>query len=117
MKWFIVTAALMVPALMAARLAIAADEPNKDDRLKVMALPPHPLDKVFEKAATEKQINEGLLNDDLFKKAVKEALKAKKEQEQRYKDNPTLVGASPAQAARVKFLEMLRNETKEERDK
>jgi hypothetical protein len=54
------------------------------------------------------------LLDDLYKKAVKAALKAKQDQEEKFKKNPKLRDASPEQAARVKFLEVLRNEMKDE---
>jgi hypothetical protein len=112
-------AALTLVLLAVFGLAWADDKPKADDKDKgkVNALAPHPLDKVFENATTIKQVNEGLLNDDLFKKAVTAALQAKKDQEQKYKDNPKLVGPSPAQAARVKFLEVLKNENSDDKPK
>jgi hypothetical protein len=106
-------AALAPLVFMGVSLAGADDK----DKSKVAALAPHPLDKVFEKATTEKQVDEGLLNDELFKKAVTAALKAKKDQEQKYKDDPKLIGPTPAQAARVKFLEVLKNEKTDDKPK
>jgi hypothetical protein len=94
-------------AIVIAFAAVYADDQPK----KVGALPPHPLDLVFERANSVKAVNEGLLNNDLFKKAVIEALKAKREQEQRFRDNPRLMAASPAQAARQKFLEVITGAT------
>jgi len=71
------------------------------------ALPPSPLDSPFEKATTEKAVAEGLLNNAQFKKAVKEALKAKQDQEKTIKNTPGFAGPTPAQAARVAFLKAL----------
>ncbi len=93
------------------------DEKKSEEKPNVSALPPHPLDGVFEKATTEKQVDEGLLNNPHFKKAVAAALKAKKDQEQRFRDNPKLKDASPAQAARRAFLEVLMNEEKKPDEK
>jgi hypothetical protein len=88
---------------------------KKDDKPAVGALPPHPLDDAFQGVKTERNIYDKLLNNDLYKKAVKEALKAKQEQEVKFKKNPKLRDASPEQAARRKFLEVLMNETKDEK--
>jgi outer membrane protein TolC len=85
---------------------------QKKEEKKVGALPPHPLDSAFENAKTARAIDEGLLNNPLFKKAVAEALKAKQEQEAKFKENPKLRDASPAQRARLKFLEVLNGEKK-----
>jgi hypothetical protein len=96
-------------------ILIGALVSGQADEKKVAALPPHPLDSAFEKAKTEKAVNEGLLNNDHFKKAVREALKRKQEQEERFRKNPKLLDATPAQAARVKFLEVLMSEMKSEK--
>lgn len=112
MKRFVTAVAAVGVAVLLVGLSGADDKPKGDDKKGgvVTALPPHPLDGAFEKAVTEKQLNEALLNDDLYKKAVKEALKAKQAQEKNYKDNPKFVGASPAQSARQAFLRVLLNE-------
>jgi multidrug efflux pump subunit AcrA (membrane-fusion protein) len=72
------------------------------------ALPPHPLDAVFKDADTEKAVTEALLKSEIYKTAVKEALKAKKKVEEEHKKNPKLVGPTPDQAARVRFWEVLK---------
>lgn len=77
----------------------AQDEPRT-------ALPPHPLDSVFE-GKTERECRNNMLNNALYNKAFKEAIKAKAEQEEKYRKNPKLRDASPAQAARKRFLEVL----------
>jgi hypothetical protein len=90
-----------------------ADDKKPDDRAKpkaVTALPPNPLDGAFNGANSVKEIDEGLLNNAHYQKAVKEALKAKQEQEALYKKNPKLVGPTPEQAARVRFLAVLTSE-------
>jgi len=108
MRKFVLAAVLLVLALMLGGLAGADDKPkDKDEPPKVGALPPLPLDGAFEKATTVNGITDGLLNNDQFKKAVAAALKAKKDMEQRYKDNPKLAAQTPAQAARQAFLEAL----------
>ncbi len=89
----------------------AADEKPKE-KPPVGALKPSPLDDAFEKAATERDINNALLNNDLYKKAVKAALEAKKKVEKDIKDNPRRAGATPAQAARAAFLRTLSGEDK-----
>jgi hypothetical protein len=81
------------------------------------SLPPHPLDNAFARARNERQINDALLNNDLYKEAVREALKAKKAQEDRFRRNPQLKDATPAQAARQKFLEVLLNERMDGKEK
>jgi hypothetical protein len=86
-----------------------------DKKPGVGALPPHALDGAFEKIKTETDIKNRLLNNDLYKKAVKEALKAYQEQEVRFKKEPNLRAANPAQAARVRFLEVLMAEMKGEK--
>lgn len=93
------------------------DDKKGDDKPKVTALPPHPLDAVFEKATTPRDVDNAILNNDLYKKAVASALKAKKEQEERFKKNPNLKDASPAQAARRAFLEVLNDEKKPDEKK
>src|SRR5262245_12946466 len=91
-------------------LAIAVASANAQRR-NVGFLPPSPLDAVFERANSEDAVNDELVKNDLYKKAVQAALKAKKEQEQRLRDNPKLVGPSPAQAARQMFLTVLTGAT------
>ena len=88
------------------------DDKPKGDRAQVGALPPHPLDPAFEKGRSERDFDNALLNNPLFQKAVKEALKAKRDQEEAYRKDPKLRSSTPAQAARVRFLEVLRNEKK-----
>src|SRR5262249_16328326 len=83
---------------------------KKDEKSAVGALPPHPLDDAFKNVKSERQIYDKLLNNKLYKEAVKAALKAKQDQEDRFKKNPKLRDATPEQAARVKFLEVLKNE-------
>jgi uncharacterized protein YbcC (UPF0753/DUF2309 family) len=116
MRRFLAMLALMAPVLLLAGLAVA-DDKDKDKGGPVAALAPSPLDGAFEKAMNTKEIDEGLLNNDLYKKAVKAALKAKQDQQKRYADDPKLVGPTPAQAARVAFLEALRGEAKEDKPK
>lgn len=83
-----------------------------DDKKPVSALPPHPLDNAFERCNSERDLTNALLNNQLYQRAVAEALKAKRAQEAMFKANPRYVGPSPAQAARVTFLEVLMNEAK-----
>jgi hypothetical protein len=87
---------------------------DKDKGPGVGALPPHALDNAFAKARTAQQIDEALLNHPLFQKAVKEALKAKQDREDEIKKNPKILAATPTQAARKKFLEILLNEKRDE---
>ncbi len=68
---------------------------------------PHVLDPAFEKAGTDKELTESLLNDKTFKKAVKEAVEAKKKAEKTRAENPGLIGASPTHQARQKFLDVI----------
>jgi hypothetical protein len=91
------------------------EDQKKDDKSAVGALPPHPLDDAFKNIKNERQIYDKLLNNKLYKEAVKSALKAKQDQEDRFKKNPKLRDATPEQAARVKFLEVLKNEMKDDK--
>ena len=100
----------IVAGLVAAVLFVALA--NGDEKQNIEALPPHPLDAAFEKANNERAADNALLNNPLFQKAVKAALQAKADQEKRFRDNPKLKDASPAQKARQKFLEVLLNEDK-----
>ena len=109
MKWFLFSVAVAVCLLTS---PMDADDKPKPGGA-VAALPPHPLDSAFEKGRTVKEIDEGLLNNEHYAKAVKEALKAKQAQEKRYKEIPNLRDASPSQVARRKFLEILLNEKQE----
>jgi hypothetical protein len=105
---FAVTA--MLCTLVGLSLAISPAQDTgkkKDDSPKVGALPPHPLDSLFQKANTPNDAGNGVLRSDIFKKACEAAMKAKKEQEELLKKNKGMVGPTPAQAARVKFLEVL----------
>jgi hypothetical protein len=90
---------------------------SAEDKKPAAALPDHPLDAAFKKAKTEQQLDDAILNNKLYRKAVKEALKRRKEQEQKFKDNPKLADASPEQAARVKFLEVLQDQKAAKKDK
>ena len=71
-------------------------------------LPPHPLDAVFA-ADSVKGVNEALLDNELFKRAVKEALKTKADHEEWIRKHPPVPGPSSTQLARQKFLEVLTN--------
>jgi hypothetical protein len=73
------------------------------------ALPPHPLDDAF-KGNDEAAFMKAIQDSQIYRNAVKAALKAKKEQEDKFKKNPKLRDASPEQAARVKFLKVLSGE-------
>jgi hypothetical protein len=121
MKRLMAALALAVPVLMLAGLARADDKDKDKDKDNkggpVAALPPSDLDGAFEKATNPKEMDEGLLNNALYKKAVAEALKAKMEMEQKYRDNPKLKAQTPAQAARQRFLEVLQSGTVEEKPK
>ena len=79
---------------------------------KVGALPPHPLDGAFEKGKNVTGITDGLLNNALFKKAMQNAMKAKLDQEAKYRENPNLRAATPAQSARQAFLTTILAEEK-----
>ena len=85
----------------------ADDKPKAEDKKPLVgALPPHPLDGAFEKATTEKELKEALLNDPVYKKAILEALKAKQDVEAANRVRP-IAGPSPASAARGAFLAAL----------
>jgi hypothetical protein len=90
--------------------AQGGDAQDKEKKGVVAALAPHKLDPVFDKAKKEEDVFKELMKNDLFKKAVKEAMKAKADQEEAYKKNPDLRSSTPAQAARQKFLEILKAE-------
>lgn len=119
MKRFILAVAFAVSALVVSG-QMGADDKTKADEKKggvVTALPPHPLDEAFERGRTLKDIDEGLLNNEHYAKAVKESLKAKQAVEKQRRENPRIAGPTPAQAARQKFLEVLLNEKKEPAEK
>ena len=99
-------------ALVAFASVQAGGQADKKDDKGVGALPPHPLDDAFQKGNTERALTNGLLNNKLFQNAVAEALKAKRDREDEFRKNPKLRAGSPAQAARVKFLEVLTREKK-----
>lgn len=67
--------------------------------VKGMALAPHPLDAAFETDDPAKAICDG----DLFKQAISEANSAKRQAE----NNKAKTGPTPAQAARVRFIEVI----------
>src|SRR5947209_3868280 len=89
--------------------SIVADVQKSDK--PATALPPHPLDEAFQNVDREGNINTNLLRNDLFKKAVSAALRAKQDQEERFQKNPNLAAPTPEQAARVELLEVLTNGT------
>jgi hypothetical protein len=79
---------------------------NADDKAKVAALPPHPLDSAFAtRGNTTRDLTNGLLNNPMFQRAVAAALKAKQERQAQMRQTP--VGPTPEQAARQAFLETL----------
>src|SRR5262245_48016155 len=88
---------------------------KKQEEKGVGALPPHGLDTAFEKGRSERDLTNALLNNKLFQKAVVEALKAKQAQELMFKNNPKLAAPSPSQAARQKFIEVIREEMRAEK--
>src|SRR5262245_19108813 len=98
---------VLAVALVSAQAQEKKDDKKKGEKPGVTALPPHPLDRVFETAKTEKDVEKALLASDVYKRAVKEALKAKQEQEARFKKDKKFVGPRLEQAARQKFLEVL----------
>ena len=67
-------------------------------------LPPTPFDEPFKKADSVKTLQDALLNDATFKKALTEAVTAYAEVENQ---NPKVVGPSAAQAARRAFQDAL----------
>ena len=67
-------------------------------------LPPHWLDDVFK---TPEKAVATLTASVRFKEAVEKAQAAYKEGEEFHKNNPSVVGSSPTQKARVAFLEAL----------
>ena len=71
-----------------------------------LALKPILLDAAFEKPADEKALKESLAKDKQYQKAVKAAIAAKTDREKAMADG-LKIGPSPAQAGRVKFLEVL----------
>jgi hypothetical protein len=89
---------------------------KQEAKEQVGDLPPHPLDPAFERARTVNDIDNGIANNRLYSGAVREAMRAKWLQEQRLRENPKRADASPPQAARVKFLEVLRAEKAEKKD-
>src|SRR5262245_13047071 len=114
MKRFLSGLLTLVAAVVLVQAQDQKGDEKKGDEPAAGALPPHPLDDAFRNVKTERDINNRLLNNDLYKKAVKAALDAKQEQEDNFKKNPKLRDASPEQKARLKFLEVLKNERKGE---
>ena len=94
---------------------VVAGQDEKDNKEKpvVGALAPHPLDDLFGKAKSEAEVIKALEKHPVFQKALKEAMKAKQDAEAELKKNPRIIGVVPAQAARVRFLEVLLNQKRE----
>ena len=69
MKWFLFSVAVAVCLLTS---PMDADDKPKPGGA-VAALPPHPLDSAFEKGRTVKEIDEGLLNNELYARVVTKA--------------------------------------------
>jgi hypothetical protein len=91
--------------VLATVLASAHAQEKKEPKpLVVKALPPHPLDNVFRNAKSEKDVTDKLLDNDLFKRAIREALKA---EEKARKSPKPVIGPTPEQVARQRFLEVL----------
>jgi hypothetical protein len=84
----------------------ASSAQDKDKDRPRTALPPHPLDSVFERR-TENDCRNAMINNALYNRAFKEALKAKREAEEQSRRDPSLRSSTPAQAARQRFLEVL----------
>jgi hypothetical protein len=111
---------LLLPAAMLsiALLLAAGQQAQSDEKAKepatVGALAPHPLDDVFKGVNRDRQAVDRLINNELFKEAVREAVKAKAEVEKERQKNPKMVGPTPEQAARKKFLEVLLHEKGEQ---
>jgi hypothetical protein len=93
--------------LSVAALNAKDDPPKTEPPAQPQALPPHPLDGAFARGNTPNDLTNGLLNNDLFKKAVAAAAKAKAETIAARRQNPNVGGPTPEQAARKKFLDML----------
>lgn len=69
-----------------------------------MALPPHWIDKIFNNIDDcERQ----LIFSSQFKDAISKAKKAYIETVELQKTNPNVIGASPAQEARLAFLKII----------
>jgi hypothetical protein len=83
------------------------DKDVKEKKPMVGALPPHKLDKSFERANRPEDITNALLNDPLFQKAVQDAFKAGVDNQAARQKDPNLAGPTPAQAARQAFLRTL----------
>jgi hypothetical protein len=68
------------------------------------AFRPSPLDVAFT-VGDEKAVTDAIVNSEQFKRAVGEAVKARDARKATVKDNPK--GATPEQAGRVRFFEVL----------
>jgi hypothetical protein len=104
---------LMVVTALGLMTGAASGQEKEKEKPKVGALMPSPLDKAFEKGTTERDITTNLLNDPTYQKAVKEAVKAKKDREAAIKGGAK-IGPSPAQAARTAFLRVLQGEAEKD---
>lgn len=71
------------------------------------AIPPAPIDPAFQ-TGNEKDVTTAIVESDTFKRAVKEAVKARDVRKGEIGADPRKsIGISPTQAARVRFIEVL----------
>lgn len=70
------------------------------------AIQPSPLDAAF-KEGDEEEVIKAITESEAFRRAVREAIKARDDRKTAIKLRPKSLGVTPAQAARVKFLETL----------
>lgn len=70
------------------------------------AVKPSPLDIAF-KEGDEEEVTKSIVASEPFKRAVSEAIKARDARKAAVKQRPKSLGITPAQAARVKFIEVL----------
>jgi hypothetical protein len=113
----IATCALLVLLAGSFGFVIGGQQPaggQKDEKQGFGALPPHPLDSAFEGVRNERQAWNAMLNNPTYLKAIREALKAKAEQEAAFRKQPNLRAGSPEQMARRAFLAVLNDEKLDE---
>jgi hypothetical protein len=77
------------------------------DGQAVGAMPPHPLDGVFDNVTN---FREAFIGSPLFELALAKAVAAYRETQQAQINNPELCGASPQQEALRAFLSVLNDE-------
>lgn len=71
------------------------------------AIPPAPIDSAFQ-AGNEKDVTIAIIESEVFKKAIKEAVKARDVRKGEIGADPSKsLGISPSQAARVRFIQVL----------